>query len=384
MNKSENDHMTPLDPEKASPPSDQLRGGDQLRRLVDYAKTWSAYDQMRQLAEQAKTWSSNDQLRQLAEKAKAWSGNDQLRQLAEQAKAWGSDDQLRQLSEQAKAWSGDNQMRQLAEQASAWGGNDQLRQLAEQAKSWSNNDQLRQLAEQAKSWSNNDQLRQLAEQAKYWSGNDQLRQLADQAKYWARSIQLKQLGEQALTLGLTFDSVVGELVARSEKSREPVKREQISTDIRNLEFIEEPFIDEGGSASINRQALSKAPTWLLYFWLVFVAPALYVLANWDTLRTNLVDINGRIPQTSTGSKLRNFIRTELAGKPGDFRLVTRSDVRMRTAPGIKSETIMKLSKDAVVIVLEKEDRTWLYVSYEHDGFLIDGYMSNKFLKKIRK
>ncbi|MNJ60616.1 Bacterial SH3 domain protein [compost metagenome] len=136
--------------------------------------------------------------------------------------------------------------------------------------------------------------------------------------------------------------------------------------------------------SSARPIFSEIPTWLLYLWLICITPTLTVLTNWEAIRTGLVDINARIPQTHSFADLKRFISSNLAGKPGDVRLVTGSNIRLRVAPGMKSDVILTLPKYAPVVVLGKEDRTWLYVTYEHEGFLIDGYVSTKFLKKIRK
>lgn len=109
-----------------------------------------------------------------------------------------------------------------------------------------------------------------------------------------------------------------------------------------------------------------------------------VIVHWEDLRQGLVDLNARFPQTESFAEVRNFIRTELAGKPGDIRLVKGSDVRLRLEPSMKSEVILLLPSDAPVIVLDKENRTWLFVSYEHQGYIVDGYVSTKFLKKVRR
>ncbi|VII92448.1 hypothetical protein [Pseudomonas sp. FG-3G] len=338
------------------------------------AEVWGSSDQLKRLAEQVKAWSGGDQLRKLAEQSKILGASDQLRQLTEQAKAWSGDDQMRLLAEQAKAWSGSDQLRQLAEQAKTLGVSNQSRRIAEQAKAWSGSDQLRQLAKYADILGASDQLRQIADQARVWSGSDQLRRLAEQTKAWGDSYQLRQLGEQALTLGLTFDGVVGELVARAEKSK----------DLASSRFTESSYVDGEVFAPIKRQPLSSVPTWLLYLWLLAVLPMLTALASWEDIRASIVDINARIPQTITFVGIRNFIRAELAGKPGDVRLVMRSDVRLRSAPGLKSEVLMELPKYAPVVVLEKNNRTWLFVSYEHEGFFIEGYVSSKLLRKVRK
>ncbi|CAN7198937.1 SH3 domain-containing protein [Pseudomonas brassicacearum] len=352
------------------------------------AEVWGSSDQLKRLAEQAKAWSGSDQLRQLAEQSKILGASDQLRQLTEQAKAWSGDDQLRQLAEQAKALSGSDQLRQLAEQAKTLGVSNQSRRIAEQAKAWSGSDQLKQLAKYADILGASDQLRQIADQARVWSGSDQLRRLAEQTKVWSDNYQLRQLGEQALTLGLTFDGVVGELVTRAEKSKDLASshagEDQAFIGFENLEFTENSYVDGEVFAPIKRQPLSSVPTWLLYLWLLAVLPMLTALASWEDLRASMVDINARIPQTTTFVGIRNFIRSELSGKPGDVRLVMRSNVRLRSAPGLKSEVLMELPKFAPVIVLEKNDRTWLFVSYEHDGFFIEGYVSSKLLRKVRK
>jgi hypothetical protein len=382
MNDTENERLSLLGPTEAR------NSGDQLKQLDEQAKAWGDSTQLRQIAEQAKAWGSNTQLKQLAEQTKAWGNDPRLKQLAEQTKAWGSNTQLKQLAEQTKAWGSNTQLKQLAEQAKAWGNDPRLKHLAEQTKAWGSNTQLKQLAEQAKAWGSDPQLKQLSEEINAWGSSTQLKQLAEQAKTWGNNAKLRQIAEQTLTWGLTFDVVVGELVARSGKSGEvsttELKPNQDIADIEGSVSIEDYFIGGVISTPSATPVLSIIPTWILYLWMICFAPALVVLTNWEAVRTGLVDINARMPQTKSIAEFRRFIHSNLAGKPGDIRLVTRSDVRLRVAPGMKSTVIMTLPQYAPVVVLGKEDRTWLYVSYEHEGFLIDGYISTKFLKKIRK
>ncbi|WP_047541922.1 SH3 domain-containing protein [Pseudomonas simiae] len=398
MNDTENERLSLLGPTEARNSGDQLKQSDeqakawgdstQLRRIAEQATAWGSNTQLKQLAEQAKAWGNDPWLKQLAEQTKAWGSNTQLKQLAEQAKAWGSDPRLKQLAEQTKAWGSNNQLKQLAEQAKAWGSDPRLKQLAEQTKAWGGNTQLKQLAEQAKAWGSNPQLKQLSEEINAWGSSTQLKQLAEQAKTWGNNGKLRQIAEQTLSWGLTFDVVVDELVARSGKSGEvsttELKPNQDIADIEGSVSIEDYFIGGVISTPSATPVLSIIPTWILYLWMICFAPALVVLTNWEAVRTGLVDINARMPQTKSIAEFRRFIHSNLAGKPGDIRLVTRSDVRLRVAPGMKSTVIMTLPKYAPVVVLGKENRTWLYVSYEHEGFLIDGYISTKFLKKIRK
>ena len=50
---------------------------------------------------------------------------------------------------------------------------------------------------------------------------------------------------------------------------------------------------------------------------------------------------------------------------------------------MKYPVILPLKKYAVVVVLNKIDRDWLMVTYEHEGYWLDGYVSTKFLNKVR-
>ncbi|WP_312151514.1 SH3 domain-containing protein [Pseudomonas sp.] len=369
--------------------------GDQMRQLAKQAKVFGDSAQLKQLAEQANAFGDSAQLKQFAEQARAFDGSAQLKQIAEQAKAFGSSAQLKQIAEQARAFDGSAQafgdsaqLKQIAEQARAFGGSAQLKQIAEQAKAFGDSAQLKQIAEQARAFGGSAQLKQIAEQAKAFGDSAQLKQIAEQAKAWSNNIHLSRFAQQTLPASLTFDVLVGELVARSNKNEDvhgsAGRPGTVVAGTENTVSTAELFTVEIYPDTSTWRKFSEIPTWLLYLWLICIAPMLTVLANWEAIRTGLVDINARMPQTHSFANLRRFISSNLAGKPGDVRLVTGSSVRLRVAPGMKSDVILTLPKYAPVVVLGKEDRTWLYVRYEHEGFLVDGYVSTKFLKKIRK
>lgn len=146
--------------------------------------------------------------------------------------------------------------------------------------------------------------------------------------------------------------------------------------------VSAPLVTQvGASDGTAKSDWSGLPTFIL----ALLLSALWqTLLDWETARQGLVDLNARLPCTQVLSGVREFIRTELAGKPGDFRVVSGSGVALRAGPGTKSEVLLRLPYQAVVVVLEKEDRTWRYVSYQHEGYVIDGYVSSKYLKKVRR
>ena len=141
---------------------------------------------------------------------------------------------------------------------------------------------------------------------------------------------------------------------------------------------------ESRTLPIKNQVLSAIPDWLLYLLIHLLINSLNSIPQWSDARESLVDINARIPHTESLSVIRKFIRTELAGKPGDIRLVAGENVNLREEPNMKSAVTIELPKNSPVVVLGKEDRTWLLVSYEHEGYWISGYVSTKFLKRVKK
>jgi uncharacterized protein YifN (PemK superfamily) len=375
---------------------------DQLEQLIKQAKarsrighpsrvTGNARSLMKhvhssQLAEQARAWGQIDPMGQLTDQTRAWIKGDHLTQLAEQARAWSQIDPRSQLTDKTRAWIKGDHLTQLAEQARAWSQVDPRSQLTDKIRAWIKGDHLTQLAEQARAWSQIDPRSQLTDKTRAWIKGDHLSQLADQAKAWLTGDHI-EFARQTIPQDLTFKALLGELASRSSEIVEaPIPMsglKLVSAEETESVSVGDMYVADISPGRNAKPTLSGIPTWLLYLWLC-IAPVLEVLTHWEDFRQGLVDINERVPQTYSFASLRRFISSNLAGKPGDIRLVTGSDVRLRAAPGMKSAVLLTLPKYAAVVVLEKEDRTWLYVSYEHDGFLIDGYVSTKFLRKVRK
>ena len=145
-----------------------------------------------------------------------------------------------------------------------------------------------------------------------------------------------------------------------------------------------PNTDTQLNSAKEKNRLSSIPTLTLIILLHIMVFIALRVENWEATRQSIVDINSRFPQTESFSAFRKFIRTELAGKPGDIRLTKGAGVPLRQSPSTKSGTILKLPENSVVIVLEKAGRSWLSVSYEHQGYWIEGYISNKQLISVRK
>ncbi|MBF8179713.1 SH3 domain-containing protein [Herminiimonas contaminans] len=122
---------------------------------------------------------------------------------------------------------------------------------------------------------------------------------------------------------------------------------------------------------------------LLIFLNIFIL-ILTLLSNIQDAKNAVVSINAQLPVTESFSEMREYVWKTMAGKPGDARMVTGNNVNLREGPSMKSAVILPVKKNSIVVVIGKEDRNWLQVVYEHEGYTVIGYVSTKFLKKFRK
>lgn len=267
--------------------------------------------------------------------------------------------------------------------------------MAAAARSYEESPAMKAMAAAARSWEENPAMKAMAAAASAWESNPAFKAAVAAAQSLPAHPRMRELAESTLALdrwgvsgALTVDAVLDELATRTvnplEQTAEEPNQLPQEGEYQSSLGLADLYSIEVVTDTAPKQSLKGMPTWALLFWLYIVAPLVFVTVNWDSAREGLADMNARLPRTESLAEIRNFIRTELAGKPGDIRLVKGSNVRLREGPGMKSCVILLLPPDAIVVVLGKEDRTWLYVSYEHQGYMIDGYVSTKFLKKVRK
>ncbi|WP_321861275.1 SH3 domain-containing protein [Pseudomonas paraveronii] len=184
----------------------------------------------------------------------------------------------------------------------------------------------------------------------------------------------------------TLEGLIAELKTRNLTPTPDTTNTQIdqAPELGQIEKSPTPNTDTQSNSAKEKNRLSSISTLTLIILLQIMVFIALRIENWEATRQSIVDINSRLPQTESFSAIRKFIRTELAGKPGDIRLTKGAGVPLRQGPSTKSGTILKLPENSVVVVLEKTDRSWLFVSYEHQGYWIEGYISNKQLISVRK
>jgi hypothetical protein len=298
------------------------------------------------------------------------------------------------MAKVGRSWDESPSMKAIAAAARTWEESPSMKAIAAAARTWEESPSMKAIAAAARAWEGSPSMKAIAAAARTWEESPSMKAIAAAARAWEESPSMKAIAAAARALdkwdipgGLTVDGVMDELAARRIDPEQPVAvpaHPQQGGEFQSSIALGGTFFCEVQTEATVGKSLATIPTWILLVWLYVLVPSLCLLVDWEAARASLVDLNARLPQTESVSGVRNFIRTELAGKPGDVRLVMGKDVNLRDGPGMTADVIMQLPRYAPVVVLGKEDRTWLFVSYEHEGYSIDGYVSTKFLRKVRK
>lgn len=154
------------------------------------------------------------------------------------------------------------------------------------------------------------------------------------------------------------------------------------SDVNDMPVTDSPKVPESTGACDTIEEPSKLSQMMPLAIIIFQILILFIV-SWNDIRQNVTDFNDRLPESARQSTPSKFIRKHLKGMPGDVRLVASDNVKLRMSVGMKAKILIPLPRYAIVAVMEKIDRDWLLVEYEHDGAFLEGYVSTKFLRKTR-
>ena len=332
--------------------------------------------------------------------------NSALKAIEAMNRPWAESPALKAIEAMNRNWAESPALKAIEAMNRNWAESPALKAIEAMNRNWADSPALKAIEAMNKTWAESPVLKAIQAMSRAWEESPALRALESASSAWISSPSFKAAVVAAQTLGIspniemrarsslslerwgvtdavTVDAVLDELANRAAPPKEQSADLQISGD-QSLSEVAELGPVKAALVTAPNQALTGVPTWALFFWLYIVTPLVLVAINWEGARASLVDLNARLPQTEIFAEIRKFVRTQLAGKPGDIRLVKGKNVRLREGPGTKFGVILLLPRDVPVVVLSKEDRTWLYVSYEYQGYVIDGYVSTRFLRKVRK
>lgn len=88
------------------------------------------------------------------------------------------------------------------------------------------------------------------------------------------------------------------------------------------------------------------------------------------------------PPITTPEKARKYSRNPVPGislsSLQDIRIVTGSSLNLRESPSIKAKVILELPVGKLLDVLDRGNRTWLYVGVTIDGEYLEGWVSRRY------
>ncbi|MGG6945488.1 UNVERIFIED_CONTAM: SH3 domain-containing protein [Pseudomonas aeruginosa] len=397
------DGSTKAQPVRATRFSGRLEDEPTIRALLREARAFEPYPGIKAMAAVAGVLNENPTMKAVAAAMRGFEQSPAMKAMAAAASVFNENPTLQAAAAAVRAFEQSLTMQAMAAAASVFNENPTLKAATAAARAFEQSPTMKAMAAAASVFNENSTLKaaaaamrafeaspamlELARVAKAWETNPATKALVDSAQDFNDHPRISALAESGIapeqwgvTDPITLEAVFTELSSRAE-SATVVSTPSQGGEVESSLAVLDSYTGEVISYSPAKHPLLGVPTWVMLLWLWLFAPAVYVIVNWESARAGLADLNARLPQTETLAGVRKFIRKELAGKAGDFRIVTGSDVRLRVAPGMKSEVLLHLPKESIVVVLGKEDRTWLFVSYEHQGYMIDGYVSTTYLKK---
>jgi len=157
----------------------------------------------------------------------------------------------------------------------------------------------------------------------------------------------------------------------------------------NLESVNEEMVeidaelnDEVSSVTDFNQLSDKTKSIFIYLYHYYVLPVVlsffvsYVVMN--TATEAKVELKSISSPTEVRSFARNakikFDRVALAA----FRVTTANSLKLRKSPNMSAETINYLPLGTLIEVIDKSNRSWLFVEVELDGEFTQGWVSRKY------
>ena len=174
-----------------------------------------------------------------------------------------------------------------------------------------------------------------------------------------------------------------------------VVRDRVFTELDSLRIDqfglpEDQDIDQSIQAEIQRELagnrdynrLSKRAQLSLsgIYHKYFLPIILSLLANIIWQEAQKVQIS--LQEKETPAKIKSYVRQPIPGVNKNllkgYRVVTGSDVHLREDPNMKSDIITTLPRGQLLEVLDKSNRSWIFVKVEIEEEIFVGWVSRRY------
>jgi hypothetical protein len=146
--------------------------------------------------------------------------------------------------------------------------------------------------------------------------------------------------------------------------------------------IDSELNDEVSSATDFNQLSEKAKSIFLYIYHHVFSPLLVGMLGTYIMMNIGAEARNDLKSVSSLTEVYSYTRTaslkldrnSLKG----FRVTTANSLKLRKSPNMSAETIDFLPLGTLVEVIDRSNRSWLFVEVEMDGELIQGWVSRKY------
>ena len=146
--------------------------------------------------------------------------------------------------------------------------------------------------------------------------------------------------------------------------------------------IDSELNDEVSSATDFNQLSEKSKRILSYIFHIYILPMLFLALGVCISALYGDELRMALESVSTSSEVRSFTRNAKIKFDrvalASFRVTTANSLKLRKSPNMSAETIDFLPLGTLVEVIERSNRSWLFVEVEMDGEFIQGWVSRKY------
>ena len=217
-------------------------------------------------------------------------------------------------------------------------------------------------------------------------------QIGETARLATAAFDAMQIGETARLASATFDALK---VMKNSPFNENYSKIISGIEIKHESKwdLDDPSLkmDQEVQASNDFNELSeKTKTFLLYLfhtYLLAIMIAIFVaqyLADQEGVKKEL---QNKLQAVSTPSEVRSFVRASRISFDRSilkgFRVTSADNLRFREGASMQSNVITTLPVGSLVEVIDKTNRSWLFVEVEIDGILEQGWISRRYTSYFR-
>ena len=173
-----------------------------------------------------------------------------------------------------------------------------------------------------------------------------------------------------------------------------VVRDRVFTELDSLridqfDLPEDQDIDQSIQAEIQKELAGnrdynrlskKAQSLLLYIYHKVFIP--FIISSLVTIIWQKETVQISLEKKETPTEIKSYVRQPIPGINKNllkgYRVVTGSDVHLRKDPNMKSDIITTLPRGKLLEVLDKSNRSWIFVKVEIEEEIFVGWVSRRY------